>query len=314
MKKEMEYIYAVYRYKSFSKAAENLFISQPALSAIVKKTEDELQTPLFDRSTHPIRLTQAGEYYIEQTERIITIEKDMGHYFHDLQNLNTGTITIGAGSSVSSYFLSTLIGSFRKDFPKISFNIREGSSPKLFDSWLKNGIVDLVFAIMPIGGDKCVHIPFMNELLILAVPKSATINQSLKKYQLSYHDIRSRHHHNKDFPAVSLSNFANEAFIFPHEASDMYVRSTKMFENAGILPNITLQLDQNITSYFMTANNYGISIIRDNILDLVCDTENIVFYKIDDPLSTRTLSVHYRKDHYLSKISQEFISYVKSVI
>lgn len=312
MKKEMEYIYAVYRYKSFSKAAENLYISQPALSAIIKKTESELKTPLFDRSTHPIRLTQAGIYYMEQVEKIMAIENDMNHYFSDLNSLNTGTISIGAGSSVSSYYLSSVIGSFKKQFPKITFNIREGSSPNLFDTWLKNGMVDFVFAIMPVGGDKCVHIPFMNELLILAVPKNAAINDSLHSYQLSYSEVRSRTHHSSAFPSVPLSRFADESFIFPHEASDMYVRSMQMFENAGISPKISLQLDQNITSYFMTANDYGISIIRDNILDLVSDTGNVVFYKIADPLSTRTLSLHYRKDRYLSKICGEFIQYVQS--
>ena len=184
----------------------------------------------------------------------------------------------------------------------------------MFDSWLKSGTVDFVFAIMPIGGDKCIHIPFMDEHLILAVPRTYSINNSLTDYQLSYKDVRTHIHHSHDFPAISLSRFAEESFILPHEGSDMYVRSSQMFENAGVSPNISLKLDQNITSYFMTANDYGISIIRDNILDLVCNTDNVVFYKIDDPLSTRTLSFHYRKDRYLPKISHTFIAYIKEMI
>ena len=61
MLKEMEYVYAVYEEQSFSKAARKLYLSQPALSAAVRRAEAEIHTPIFDRSTNPIRLTAAGE-------------------------------------------------------------------------------------------------------------------------------------------------------------------------------------------------------------------------------------------------------------
>ena len=63
-----KYIYEVYREKSFSKAAQNLYISQPSLSARVKKVEKEIGFPLFDRSTSPLQLTEVGEVYIKAAE------------------------------------------------------------------------------------------------------------------------------------------------------------------------------------------------------------------------------------------------------
>ena len=68
-----EYIYAVYQERSFSKAARKLFVSQPWLSATVKKVEQGLKRQLFDRSTTPISLTEDGQYYIENVERIMNI-------------------------------------------------------------------------------------------------------------------------------------------------------------------------------------------------------------------------------------------------
>ena len=65
MLKEMDYIYAVYEEKSFSRAAKKLFVSQPALSNMVKKAEKEIGAPIFDRSTIPLTVTPAGEYYIQ---------------------------------------------------------------------------------------------------------------------------------------------------------------------------------------------------------------------------------------------------------
>ena len=77
MLKNRDYVYAVYLNKSFSKAAQQLYISQPALSAAIKKVEEEIQLPLFDRSSSPIQLIPAGEYYIESIEKIMEIEKEM---------------------------------------------------------------------------------------------------------------------------------------------------------------------------------------------------------------------------------------------
>ena len=76
-----EYIYAIYQERSFSKAAQKLFVSQPWLSSVVKKVEQEIKTPLFDRSTTPISLTPAGEYYIRQVEKVMAIEEDMREHF-----------------------------------------------------------------------------------------------------------------------------------------------------------------------------------------------------------------------------------------
>jgi len=70
-----EYVYAVYTEKSFSKAAQKLFVSQPWLSSTIKKVEQELGLPLFDRSTTPISLTEAGQYYVEGVEKNMAIEQ-----------------------------------------------------------------------------------------------------------------------------------------------------------------------------------------------------------------------------------------------
>ena len=75
MLSHMEYIYAVYQEKSFSKAARRLYVSQPWLSSVVKKAEQELNVPIFDRSTNPISLTAEGEYYIRQIECILAIQR-----------------------------------------------------------------------------------------------------------------------------------------------------------------------------------------------------------------------------------------------
>ena len=82
-----KYVYEIYKEKSFSKAAQNLYISQPSLSARIKKIEQELGAPLFDRSTTPLRLTEVGEAYIKASEEIFQIEQNMENYINYLNTL-----------------------------------------------------------------------------------------------------------------------------------------------------------------------------------------------------------------------------------
>ena len=79
-----EYVYAVYREKSFSRAAQKLFISQPSLSAAVKRTEERIGYPVFDRSTKPLKLTECGEKYIAAVEKMMAAEQEFFHYINDL--------------------------------------------------------------------------------------------------------------------------------------------------------------------------------------------------------------------------------------
>ena len=79
----MRYVYEVYREMSFSRAAKKLFISQPSLSNAVRKTEQKLGAPLFDRSTNPIGLTDLGKEYIRAVELILDVENGFVNYLHD---------------------------------------------------------------------------------------------------------------------------------------------------------------------------------------------------------------------------------------
>ena len=102
MLKYSEYAYEVYKERSFTKAAENLFISQPSLSLTVKKLEDELGAKIFDRSCKEIALTDIGKKYIRAVEEIKNIEKNLKNEIEDLQKLRRGKVTIGSTVFVSS--------------------------------------------------------------------------------------------------------------------------------------------------------------------------------------------------------------------
>ena len=110
MEQEMKYIWQVWQEGSFSRAAEKLYMTQPALSIAVKRVEAGLGAELFDRSRHPLELTQAGEAYIETIRRVRYLEEELERRIEDLRGLQTGTLRLGGTHFLNCYILAPIAG------------------------------------------------------------------------------------------------------------------------------------------------------------------------------------------------------------
>lgn len=176
MLNEMIYVYTVYQERSFSKAAKKMFVSQPALSNKVRKVEKEIGTPIFDRSTIPLTVTKAGAYYIKSIEEILFIQRNMKAYFKDLEELNTGSLSIGGSSFFCSFVFPDLIGRFREKYPNITIDLLEGNVKELIEG-LEDETLDLVIETALFEDEPAVHrFFFRNERIILAVPAAYAVN------------------------------------------------------------------------------------------------------------------------------------------
>ena len=105
--------------KCFSKAAANLFISQPSLSANVKRVEKKVGFPIFDRSTKAAFFDGVRKRYIRCVEEILAVEKGFSQFVYDFDNLETGTLTLGGSNLFSSWILPSLISNFAPRYPNI---------------------------------------------------------------------------------------------------------------------------------------------------------------------------------------------------
>ena len=104
---QLEYLIAVDKYKHFGKAAQACFITQPTLSAMIQKFEDELDVKVFDRTTHPIRTTDVGLQIIDQAKVIIESVNELKNKANLLNNILGGTINLGIIPTVSSFIFGT---------------------------------------------------------------------------------------------------------------------------------------------------------------------------------------------------------------
>lgn len=301
-----EYVYEVYKTKSFSKAAANLYISQPSLSATVKKIEHRLGSPIFDRSTNPIQLTECGHKYIQYIERIMDMESEFEKHLNSLAELRTGNLTIGGSNLFSSYILPPLLTMFIKKYPLIEVNMVEANTKSL-EKRLLEGNLDLVIDNYQFADSIYDRHLFCKEHLILAVPSSLSVNSSLKEKQLNAKDINNNKHLAPSTPAVSLCEFKEAPFVLLRSGNDTRERSEQLFKDAKITPNIILELDQQVTAYHVACYGMGITFVSDTLIKQVPVDYRITYYKLEDAFSNRNIYFYHKHTRYVTRAMEEFI-------
>lgn len=303
-----DYIYAIYQEKSFSKAAKKLFVSQPWLSSTIKKAEQELGTPLFDRSTNPISLTQAGRYYIEQVERIIAIEEEMQAHFQEMRDSSRTELHIGSSMFFCTYVLPSLMEDFRLQHPQVTLTFTEGGNKMLLDKLL-NGQLDFLLEAERPSSNQLLSIPWASEEIVLAVPTGNPVNEKLEPYRYSFEEFLTRNQGNNRRPPVPLDAFKKENFILLKEGNDIHQRSLQICKIAGFKPNVSLYVAQMMTAYYLVCEGQGITFLRSAIPTHVIATDKVVFYQFDDPLAVRSIYLSYSK-HKATPIQQQLIDFM----
>ena len=133
---------------SFKKAAEKLYISQPAVSLQVQNLEKQLSTPLFYREKRKVRLTETGQLLVDYADRILNLCEETCRALDELLTMQSGTLIIGASQTIGTYLMPRLIGIFRHKYPQITIKLQVHSTRQI--SWgVANGQIDLAI----VGGE-----------------------------------------------------------------------------------------------------------------------------------------------------------------
>ena len=139
---QLKILQAISQEGSFKRAAERLYISQPAVSLQVQNLERQLNTPLFYRDKRKARLTETGELFLKYSNRILGLCEETCRALDEFQTLQSGALIIGASQTTGTYLLPRLIGIFRHKFPQIGIELQVHSTRKI--AWgVANGRIDL---------------------------------------------------------------------------------------------------------------------------------------------------------------------------
>lgn len=301
-----KYVYEVYKEKSFTKAAQNLYISQPSLSARIKKIEEYIGEPLFDRSTTPLQLTEVGEVYIKAAEEITQIEQRVENYINDLSGLKTGHLSVGASTLFAAYVVPSLITQFNQKFPDVHIQLIEGNTTEL-EEMLGNGALD--FVIDNYHYDSVLYNKelYCKENILLAVPKRFPVNEVLQEYQLSYENIKNKKYLNKKYPSVPLEKFEEIPYIMLTQGNDTRARGDRLCREAGFRPNIVLEFNQQSTAYMASSTQLGATFISDILVSQLPTFENLVYYKLDGEDAKQKVFFYYKTHKYKTRVMEEFI-------
>lgn len=306
MFKGKEYVYEVYKEKSFSKAAQNLYISQPALSATIKKIEKRIGCTVFDRSTNPVQLTEGGAEYIKAIEKMMDIENQFENQLKELDTLKTGRLSVGSNNVFASFILPSIISEYLQKYPSIKVNLVEASTAHLAEQLFSGGL-DFVIDNYSLSDTVYEKHFFCSECLVLAVPKDFASNRVAKKYQLSLNDIREGRHLTVSTQGVPLSLFANDPFILLRTGNDTRLRADKIFEEYGLRPQVILELDQLATAYNVACYGMGNTLISDTLAQKANDTTNVIYYKIDSQQTQRSVFFYNKQNKYITRAMIEFL-------
>lgn len=164
---------------SFSRAADNLYISQPAVSIQVQNLECHLHIPLFVREGRRRQLTEAGRLLVSYGERILNLCQETCRALEDLQNLQGGTLIFGASQTTGTYLMPHLIGLFRQKYPKVALQLHVHSTHQICWS-VVNAQLDLALVEGEVPSQLLEHlevIPYTEDELALILPVSHPLAQ-----------------------------------------------------------------------------------------------------------------------------------------
>ena len=311
--KSMEYIYQIYKEGGFSQAAQKLYVSQPAISSIVRRTEQQLGVPLFDRSTSPVRPTEDGLYYIQCIERIRAIEDEMAQYFEQRTRCDHGTLSIGSGTYYCTYLLPGMIRDFHALHPGIQISQLESSSVQRLPMLLQ-GELDFSLDVNIIEEPTLKSVPVARENILLAVPSSFPCNDKLRYYRLTMADIRRGVHLDEQFPVVDISAFRDEPFVLMKPGNHSHDMLQELCRLGGFDPKVVISTDQMLTAYYIACEGAGITIVRDTSLRHVALSSNLCYYRLPKGLDSRDIFLTYLKRAEDKPIIRLFLDYVNSQI
>lgn len=300
-------IYTVYREKSISKAAQKLFVSQPSLSIMIRKIEEEIGVPLFDRTSKPLRLTQAGEEYIKAAEAIAHIEKDFENYVNACSQLLTGSLTIGANQLLSSLVLPDYVARFIRRYPGVDLHMVD-DNPTVLENMITSGQLDLVIDNKHLDRAVFEQKLFQTERLLLAVPADFACNEGLEEYRLQEQDILSGVYLTSGVKPVPLDRFQGVPFISMTRDNDTRRRTDAMFHEAGVSPDMLLEIDRLVTLYNFVEIGTAASVVSDTLVrNIRHHWGKVAFYALRSAHAQRDIYVSYKRGRYCSKAMSAFM-------
>ncbi|MEN8075836.1 LysR family transcriptional regulator [Clostridioides difficile] len=281
---QLSYYTEVVRQKSFTKAAENLFVSQSTISKAIRVLESEFQVELIDRTAREFQLTDEGKIFYEYAMNILQYYNVNTQELYQRLHGNNGTLRLGLPPTAGTIYFFSLLYKFRLNNPGIDLKITEITS-KYIKDMVETGELDLGIVIEPFEDEKFF---------------------SYKVYTSEAVVVVSKQHHLASKRSVAADKLSNERFLMVTPDYMFYDCVLDYCKSAGFDPNIVFESSQWDLLLEMVADNQGISILPKPIIEK-CYNTRVHQLHLKKPSFPWTLTLIYRNDKFITDAMQHFL-------
>lgn len=284
----IRYFLAVAEHQSFTRAAEALYTSQPALSQHIKSLEESLGAQLFDRSGRKIRLTDTGEVYLHYVRQAFQVLNEGKRAIHDIEDLSRGSLRIAVTPSFITYFIGPLIAELYALYPHIAIQVQESSQDKIENMLLKDEID------IGIGFDET-HSP--------NITSEALLTEKLTLAASANHPLAKR-------SSVMLNELDNKNFILLSPKFATRLQIDHHFRQAGLHFQVHMEVDSINAIIAIVRRTSLLTIIPGNIPS---PDNGLVAIPLSNHPLERTAILMRRKDAWQSVAVKAFAKVAKNL-
>lgn len=274
---------------SVSRAAEELLITQPAVSKRIKALEEELGERLFDRIGKKVFLTNAGKVMYSSAERILRSVDDARNSVRALSAECAGELVIGTSDHISIHRLPEVLKSFITAYPKVDLKLRCHRSETILDMVGRN-LVDLGIITLPRIGNNLVSKVIWEDPMSLVLPKKHPLER---------------------LKSIKLKDTVSYGMILPETGTTTRATIDAAFSRKKLNANVTMEVAYIETIKGLVKAGLGISILPDKAVEQEVKAGVLFKAKIEDASFSRNLGVVYIKGKFLSRPAMEFIKYLE---
>lgn len=287
---QLRVFHAVASFLNFTRASEELHLTQPGISKHIKKLESFYGTKLFDRVGKKVILTQAGEVLFKTTGTLFGLLQESKACIDDLRGLVGGKLMIGASISIGTYILPEMLVQFRKKHPNVQIKVEMAQCEQIVKRILDYSI-ELSFVGHCYESDKRLSVkPFHADPMLLIVSKK--------------HPWAKRR-------SVRLQDLANEPFLLSRKGSGTRNIVEEVLDKAGVALSKTMELGTTEAVKQAVKAGLGVSILSKHLVKKELETGLIASVPLQGVNLKRDLYLVYHKDRYLSDAARAFLELVK---
>jgi DNA-binding transcriptional LysR family regulator len=169
--RRLQVFHTVARLLSFTKAAESLHMTQPAVTFQVRQLEEYFNTRLFDRTHNRISLTEAGARVYQYADKIFALYSEMENSVRDLTGEVSGVLLVGASTTIAEYMLPALLGDFKAKYPEVQIRLQVANTDGVV-SMIENNVIDLGVVEAPVANKNLVVESCRSDKMVLVVPNN----------------------------------------------------------------------------------------------------------------------------------------------